>query len=80
MLRLHYSSNKTETAVGEWNRRQNTSKAREPRRTGRIFLPSTENTMNTKKLLQAIGTSIVIGMGLAVLMLVLKTLIWIYTL
>lgn len=36
--------------------------------------------MNTKKILQAIGTSIVIGMGLAVLMLVLKTLIWIYTL
>lgn len=36
--------------------------------------------MNTKKILQAIGTSIVIGMGLAVLSLVLKTLIWIYTL
>lgn len=36
--------------------------------------------MNTKKLLQAIGTSIVIGAGLTVLSLILKTLIWIYTL
>lgn len=36
--------------------------------------------MNTKKILQAIGASIVVGMGLAFLGLVLKTLIWIYTL
>lgn len=36
--------------------------------------------MNTKSLLRALGTSIVIGAGLAVLSLILKTLVWIYSL
>jgi hypothetical protein len=36
--------------------------------------------MNTKQLLRAIGTSIVIGCGLAVLSIILKTIVLIYSL
>lgn len=36
--------------------------------------------MNTKQLLRAIGTSIVIGSGLVILSLILRTLVWIYSL
>ncbi len=36
--------------------------------------------MNTNKILQAIGTAIVIGCGLVVLSVILQTLVWIYSL
>ena len=47
---------------------------------GPNFLPSRENTVNTKQLLRAIGTSIVIGCGLAILSIILKTIVLIYSL
>lgn len=46
----------------------------------RFFHNAIGNVMNTKQLLRAIGTSIVIGVGLVILSFVLRTLVWIYTL
>ena len=47
---------------------------------GPNFFTITGANMNTKKILQAIGTSIVIGCGLAVLSIILKTIVLIYSL
>ena len=46
----------------------------------RFFHTALGSVMNTKQLLRAIGTSIVIGCGIAVLSIILKTIVLIYSL